>query len=169
MPDVVRPNSAEGVDVVTLNSWRASIEGEVSSNDEPFSLRVMLAPSSNTSAPYAWPPLKREKNTPLPVLPLVPVPGPVVPGNRKTNVSGERSPPTPDASDSGRSSTCLLDTVPPTSELSVSRRKPLASTVTFSVCEPTLSFTFNAEMLLIVTCTPVSTSDAKPAAVVVTV
>ena len=69
MPEVVRPNSAEGVEVVTLNSCNASIEGEVSSKDEPFSLRWMLAPSSSTSAPYACPPLSLEKNTPLPVFP----------------------------------------------------------------------------------------------------
>ncbi len=50
-PAVVRPYSEEGVEVVTLNSCRASMVGEVSSKDEPFSLRVMLAPSSRTSAP----------------------------------------------------------------------------------------------------------------------
>ena len=34
MPEVVRPNSAEGVEVVTLNSCSASMEGEVSSKEE---------------------------------------------------------------------------------------------------------------------------------------
>src|SRR5665213_1518490 len=109
----------------------------------------MLAPSRRTSAPYACPPLRREKKTPLPLLPWVPLPGPVVPGGRKTKVSGERAPPTPERSDRGRSSICLLEIVPLMSDDSVSRRRPLASTLTTSVTAPALSATFNAVVLLI--------------------
>jgi hypothetical protein len=101
-------------------------------------------------------------------MPWVAEPGPVVPGTRNSNVSGERIPLTPSASERGRSSICLVVTVPPTSELSVSMVGELASTVTVSETEPALSTTFNVETLSTVTSTPVLVDFENPGAVTAT-
>ena len=89
-PPEVRPNSAGTVEVVTLNSCRASTEGAVWSNDEPLSARAVLAPSRMTSLPKFCPPPSFASNTPL-LLSLLP--GPVVPGVRNTKASGARKTP----------------------------------------------------------------------------
>src|SRR5215469_12083618 len=47
---------AEGVEVVTLNSVRASTVGAVWSNAAPESERTTLMPSSRISVPKFWPP-----------------------------------------------------------------------------------------------------------------
>ena len=88
IPPVVRPYVAGNVAERTLNSWIASTDGAASSNDEPFSVRSVLAPSRRISFPKFWPPPIFEMKMPLL---LFAVPGPEVPGARNTNASGDRS------------------------------------------------------------------------------
>ena len=133
IPPVVRPYSAAGSACVILNSWTASTEGASSSNEDPFSLRVWLAPSISTSLAKFCPPAIFEIKIPLL---LFAVPGPVVPGNKNSKASTARNAPTP-PNGSGNWITCLSETTPPTSDDSASTCGAPASTVMLSVCVPT--------------------------------
>src|ERR1700751_1360202 len=120
MPAEVRPYSAEKVEVNTLNSLRASTEGAVWSNAEPLSERVVLTPSSRTSVLKFCPPLSFDWKIPEELAPFWLVPGPWVPGVRKTNVSGERRKLWPDEfKDNGKSKISFVPTTVPISEVSV--------------------------------------------------
>src|SRR5216683_3043631 len=114
MPPEVRPYSEEKVEVKTLNSLKASTEGAVWSNADPLSERVVLTPSRSTSVLKFCPPLNFDVKIPDEPPPLVP--GPWVPGVRKTNVSGERRKLWPDAfKDNGNSKISFVPTTVPIS------------------------------------------------------
>src|SRR5262249_62339492 len=85
-PPVVLPNSAGIVEVVTLNSFRASTDGAFSSKVEPSSAWTMLAPSRITSVLKFCPPESFDSNTPEEGESLL-VPGPIAPGVRNTKDS----------------------------------------------------------------------------------
>src|SRR5207253_9485586 len=82
MPPEVRPNSAERVEVVTLNSLIASMDGAFSSKVGPSSAWEILAPSRITSVPKFWPPANLDSKTPEDGLSLA-VPGPYRVGRKE--------------------------------------------------------------------------------------
>ena len=88
-PPLVLPNSAGIVEVVTLNSLRASTDGAFSSNVEPSSACAMLAPSRITSVLKFCPPDNFDSKMPEDDESEL-VPGPAVPGVKKTKDSAER-------------------------------------------------------------------------------
>jgi hypothetical protein len=88
-PPEVLPNSAGIVEVVTLNSLSASTEGAFSSNVDPSSACTMLAPSRITSVLKFCPPESLDSKIPEDGESLL-VPGPAVPGVKKTKDSAER-------------------------------------------------------------------------------
>jgi len=86
---VVRPYSAGKVAVWTLNSCRASTEGASSSNDDPFSLRVWLAPSTIISLPKFCPPPTLEIKIPLELTPMFALKGHVYLEEDKSSLVGQ--------------------------------------------------------------------------------
>src|SRR6266446_3119144 len=162
-PPEVLPNSAGIVEVVTLNSFIASTEGAFSSNCEPSSAWTMLAPSRSTSVLKACPPESLDSN--MPEEPPLVVPGPVVPGAKKTNDSGERKWLWPLAErDRGSSSICLLSTTVPISDDSVWIPGASATTVRVSFTSPGCREKSREAVELTCTTTPVLSTVLKPGA-----
>src|SRR6266581_7477596 len=163
-PPEVLPNSAGIVEVVTLNSFIASTEGAFSSKVEPSSACTMLAPSRITSVLKFCPPASLDSKIPDEGESLL-VPGPAVPGVKKTNDSVERKWLCPvELRANGSSSICLLSTTVPISDDSVCRPGASATTVIVSFTSPGCSEKSNEEVELICTTTPVFSTVLKPAA-----
>ena len=91
------------------------------------------------------------------------VPGPAVPGVKKTKDSAERKWLCPvELRANGRSWICLLSTTVPISEDSVCRPGASATTVSVSLTSPGCSEKSNEEVELICTTTPVLSTVLKP-------
>src|SRR5260370_1560874 len=163
-PPEVLPNSAGIVEVVTLNSFRASMEGAFSSNVEPSSACAMLAPSRITSVLKFCPPASLDSKIPDEGESLL-VPGPAVPGVKKTNDSAERKWLCPVAlRANGSSSICRLSTTVPISDDSVCRPGASATTVNVSFTSPGCSEKATEAPELICTTTPVLSTPLQPGA-----